>query len=61
MSDGINKNRITDQLVNMARTVESKLTKEFEGFKDLNLVFNGDAKFVAKRESAFKELEVYRK
>lgn len=61
MSDGMSKTKITGTLINMARTVESKLTSQFEEFQDMNLVFGRDAKFVKARESTFKELEISRK
>jgi hypothetical protein len=61
MSDGMSKTKITGTLINMARTVESKLTSQFEDFQDMNLVFGSDAKFVKARESTFKELEITRK
>ena len=55
------QDRITEQLVNIARQIEMRIGDEYEEFANMNMYFKGDKKYEKRKLDEFKQLEVDRK
>lgn len=49
MSEGMDKKRVSQTLVNMTKAIELKLGSQYEEFYDMNMVFKNDMVFHKKR------------